>query len=204
MQTPPREANRSLVFAILVEGGLGVLALAAGWLLGHSPAIGMSLAPATFAGQLQAVGLGILATFPLLAALGAADRWALPAVSRVRNLAERAVRQIFPNPRRWQLVLVASAAGFGEELLFRGLLQAGLAELFPLPYAPFLALVVASLVFGAFHWLNTTYAILAALAGVYFGVLLLLSGSLWPPIVAHGLYDFLALWYLLAPNKTIG
>jgi membrane protease YdiL (CAAX protease family) len=204
MQMPPRAANRSLVFAILVEGGLGVVALLVGWLLGHSPAIGMSLASATLADQLQVIGLGVLATFPLLAALAAADRWAVPAVSRVRDLAQQAVRQIFPNPRWWQIALVASAAGFGEELLFRGLLQAGLSELLPVPHAPLVALVAASLVFGAFHWLSTTYAILATLAGVYFGGLLLYSDSLWPPMIAHGLYDFLALRYLLAPNKAIG
>jgi uncharacterized protein len=200
----PMAANRPLVFAILVEGGLGAVALLVGWLLGHSPAIGISLVSATFADQLQAIGLGVLATFPLLAALAAADYWSLPAVSRVRDQAERAVRQIFPNPRWWQIALVASAAGFGEELLFRGLLQAGLAELLPVPHAPLVALAIASLVFGAFHWLSTTYAILATMAGVYFGSLLLYTDSLWPPMIAHGLYDFLALWYLLAPNKPIG
>jgi membrane protease YdiL (CAAX protease family) len=204
MQTPPREASWSLVLAILVEGGLGVVALVAGWLLGHWPAIGMSLEPDTFASQLQAIGLGIAATIPLLAALAAADHWSLPAVSRVRDQAERAVRQIFPRPRWWQLALVSAAAGFGEELLFRGLLQAGLAELLPVPYATWIGLIAASLVFGAFHWLSTTYAILATLAGLYFGCILMYTDSLWSPIIAHGLYDFLALSYLLAPNKTIG
>lgn len=204
MPKPLREADRSLVFAILVEGGLGVAALGLGWLLGHWPAIGISSDPATFADQLQAIGLGIVATIPLLAALAAADRWSWPPVSRVRDQAERAVRQIFPRPRWWQLALVSAAAGFGEELLFRGLLQAGLADLLPAPHSRWIGLAIASLVFGAFHWLSTTYAILATLAGLYFGCVLMYTDSLWPPIIAHGLYDFLALRYVLAPNKTIG
>ena len=59
------------------------------------------------------------------------------------------------------------------------------------------------MLFGVCHWLNTTYAILAMLAGVYFGVLLMLSGSLWTPIVAHAAYDFCALVYLLRPQNLI-
>jgi membrane protease YdiL (CAAX protease family) len=38
-------------------------------------------------------------------------------------------------------------------------------------------------------------------AGLYFGWLLIASGSLWPPIVAHALYDFVALCYLLRPEE---
>ena len=98
---------------------------------------------------------------------------------------------------------MAAAAGLGEELLFRGLVQAGLAKLIPGAAGVWIALVVASLVFGIFHWLNTTYAFLAALAGLYFGLLLMATGSLWPPIVAHALYDFVALWYLLRPNQMV-
>ena len=47
------------------------------------------------------------------------------------------------------------------------------------------------------------YAVLAVLAGVYFGLLLMLTGSLWTPIVAHAAYDFIALVYLLRPQNLI-
>lgn len=202
-------SHRSLLLALAVEGGLGVVAFFIGWLLGHWPAIGMGWASPGVGDQLQAIGLGIVATLPPLAVLALIDRFPYEPLDRVRQLAEAAIRQMFPEPRLWQLALVAAAAGLGEELLFRGLLQAGLAELlgttdlFGLATGPWIALVIASLVFGVFHWLDTTYALLAALAGLYFGLLLMATGSLWPPIVAHALYDFVALWYLLRPNQMV-
>jgi membrane protease YdiL (CAAX protease family) len=67
-----------------------------------------------------------------------------------------------------------------------------------------MALGVASVVFGVCHWLNTTYAILAMLAGAYFGWLLIRTGSIWSPIVAHATYDFIALIYLIRPAKLLG
>jgi membrane protease YdiL (CAAX protease family) len=53
--------------------------------------------------------------------------------------------------------------------------------------------VVAAGVFGVCHWLNRTYAVLATLMGVYFGLLLVWTGNLWTPILAHAVYDFVAL-----------
>jgi membrane protease YdiL (CAAX protease family) len=193
-----------LVLALSVEGGLGVVAIAVGWLLDHWPAIGMGWSSPAAVEQWRAIGLGVIGTLPLLLALLVLDRFPIAPLERVRQIAQDAIGQMFPQPRVWQLALVALAAGLGEELIFRGLLQAGLASWLTVPGGTWLALGTASLVFGAFHWLNTTYAILAALAGVYFGWLLIVTGSLWPPIVAHALYDFAALWYLVRSNKMIG
>jgi hypothetical protein len=48
--------------------------------------------------------------------------------------------------------------------------------------------------------LSATYAILAALIGLYLGLLLIWTGNLLAPAVAHGLYDFIALLYLVRGN----
>jgi membrane protease YdiL (CAAX protease family) len=53
--------------------------------------------------------------------------------------------------------------------------------------------------FGLLHPITPTYAVLAALMGAYLGGVWLASGNLLVPIVAHALYDFIALAYLLAP-----
>jgi hypothetical protein len=45
--------------------------------------------------------------------------------------------------------------------------------------------------------LTPTYAALATLIGLYMGVLLVVSGGILAPIVAHAAYDFVALWYLV-------
>lgn len=179
------------------------MALGLGWLAGFSPAIGMRPLALTAHNQWQAIGLGVLATVPLLAALIVMDRFPIGPLDRIRQISVEAIGQLFPQPRLWQLAAVSAAAGLGEELLFRGLLQAGLAQWIGGGAGPWIGLAIASLTFGAFHWLNTTYALLAALAGAYFGWLLIASGSLWTPIVAHGLYDFVALYYLVRSSQML-
>jgi CAAX protease family protein len=91
-----------------------------------------------------------------------------------------------------ELVLLAVAAGVSEEVLFRGVLQTGLARVVP----AWLALLVASAAFGLVHFASRTYAAVAGVIGVYLGTLLLVQGSLLTPIVTHTLYDFVALLYL--------
>jgi membrane protease YdiL (CAAX protease family) len=197
-------SHRNLGLALLVEGGLGLAALGIGWLIGFWPAIGIRFDSPAAGDQLWAIGLGVLGTAPPLVALVLLDRVPLRYLEQVKEVAARVLDHMFPNPRWWQLALVAAAAGFGEELMFRGLLQGGLAHWIGSPAGPWIALGIASLVFGVFHWLNTTYALLAAVAGLYFGWLLIATGSIWPPIVAHALYDFIALCWLLRPNQVVG
>jgi uncharacterized protein len=194
--------------ALLFEGGLGVGALALGWLLGHSPLVGISGESEQARNQVAAIGWGLVATGPLLVALVVMERFPVGPLGRLREMTTRVILQMFGGATIAQLAVVSVAAGFGEELLFRGLIQAGIqAGLSPvisdIP-GMVVALVVASVLFGVCHWLNTTYAILAMLAGAYFGLLLLLTGNILAPIVAHAAYDFLALVYLIHPQHLLG
>jgi membrane protease YdiL (CAAX protease family) len=91
-----------------------------------------------------------------------------------------------------ELAVVALLAGLGEETLFRGVLQQALDG--PLP--TWVALLATAALFGAAHWVTPTYAFLAGLVGLYFGALYLLSDNLLAPIVAHALYDVVALTLL--------
>ena len=94
-------------------------------------------------------------------------------------------------------MLISLFAGAGEEMLFRGLIQAGLDEWMTGPAGAWIALAVASLLFGLAHMVSATYAVVAALIGAYLGALLIATDNLLAPIVAHGLYDFVALIYLV-------
>ena len=64
------------------------------------------------------------------------------------------------------------------------------------------ALVLASLVFGLVHAASRVYALFAALMGLYLGAVFLLRNSLIPPILAHGLYDFVALGVVAARYRN--
>ena len=134
-----------------------------------------------------------MAAVPLLLGL----RWTLTTgTNSVRRLVALVVEQLGPLLARrspLELVLLAALAGVAEEILFRGVLQAGLARVLPETWA----LVVASAAFGLAHFITPTYAVLAGLAGLYLGGLFLLQGNLTAPIVAHAVYDIVALNYVV-------
>ena len=141
---------------------------------------------------LAAFGTGIVAVVPLLLGL----RWTLSTgMKSMRRLVALVVEQLGPllAPRsRVELALLAALAGVAEEVLFRGVVQAGLSRVLPQAWA----LVAASAAFGLAHFISPAYAVLAGLAGLYLGSLFLLQGSLTAPIVAHAVYDVVALTYV--------
>ena len=85
------------------------------------------------------------------------------------------------------IVIIGIAAGLGEEWLFRGVLQ------------PLVGLLVASVLFGLAHMGGRhmlAFAIWASAMGAALGGLAIVTGGLIAPMVAHGLYDMLALAHL--------
>ncbi|MEO8089080.1 MAG: CPBP family intramembrane glutamic endopeptidase [Gemmatimonadales bacterium] len=138
---------------------------------------------------LTGVGVGIAAAVPLLLGL----RWTLTTSTKsIRGLVALVVDELGPllAPRSpVSLVFLATLAGLAEEVLFRGVVQTGLARLLP----EWAALVLASAGFGLAHFISPAYALLAGLAGLYLGGLFLLQGNLLAPIVAHAVYDVVAL-----------
>ncbi|WP_299749551.1 CPBP family intramembrane glutamic endopeptidase [uncultured Tateyamaria sp.] len=108
-------------------------------------------------------------------------------------------REIILTPAEWQVVWVACLAaflvGFFEELLFRGVLLHGLrARMAAVP-----AVLVAAVIFGSFHFVNwvngqpldATVAQVSGAAGggVFYGAMVLWTGSIWPSVMLHGLWD---------------
>lgn len=185
---PPVEFSRSAFAAALAfEAGLGLLALAAGALLGHSPLVG------TPGGAAGALVTGALAALPLAGVLALTDRLPFEWLRELRRLAEDLLPLLFPRATRLQLALVSLAAGCGEELLFRGLIQAGVARWVGGDAGVWLGLAVGSALFGLAHPLTRAYAAVAAAIGLYLGALMLITGSILAPIAAHAVYDYLAL-----------
>lgn len=182
---------------VMFEMFLGLVAVAIGAALGHRPWIGMFSADADASYQLQAMGWGVLAAIPMLLVVLSAYRWPLGPLRSVRRVSERQIAPLFQSLSIWEKAAVSLAAGLGEELMFRGLLQAGLAAAIGGQAGLWIGLAVASVVFGVCHWLNRTYAVLATAMGVYFGWLLIATGNLWTPIVAHAVYDFVAIVVLI-------
>lgn len=178
-----------VTLALLFEGGLVLIAIAVGLLLGVP-----ALADVRF--DTDSVAQGAAATLPMLLLLSPLAR-RHHGLERLRDDVTRQILPLFKNASLPQLALLSALAGLGEEALFRGVLQTWLAQ----HLGDAGGLVLASIVFGLAHFINRSYALLATLIGLYLGWLYLTSGNLLLPVIAHGLYDFVALIVLLNDGK---
>jgi membrane protease YdiL (CAAX protease family) len=159
-----------------------LLALLIGRLFHHHPLATWTLDP-------RGVLLSAAATVPPVAALVAILRSARPAWRDLVRTVERAAGDLIAPLSPWQVVLLSALAGLGEEAMFRGLLQSGLASLVGMP----VALVLASLAFGGAHLVTASYAVVATVMGLYLGWLFALTDNVAVPALVHGLYDAAAI-----------
>jgi uncharacterized protein len=190
---PSRPTPSPDFFRLAITGEAGLLLLAWGlarWL---------RVTPWEPAGSpVAGVVWGILAALPLLIAL----RWMLSTrMAPIRRLVALVDEQLAPlllPLSAWQLGALAMVAGISEETLFRGVLQAGLGRLL----SPAGGLLVASGLFGLAHFASRTYAAVAALMGLYLGLLFLIQRSLVAPVVTHAVYDLAALLWLVQRTRS--
>lgn len=132
----------------------------------------------------------LLAVLPLLVFFAVTYRWPCGPLKRIKQLLLEVLGPSLAACRWYDLPLLAGLAGLGEELLFRGVIQLGIAQ----GTSPAIGLVVASVIFGVAHAVTPTYAVLAGMMGLYLGGLLQLEATpnLLPPILVHALYDLAA------------
>jgi membrane protease YdiL (CAAX protease family) len=108
-------------------------------------------------------------------------------VDGVRAVYRELLIPLFSRVSRPGIVLIGIAAGIGEEWLFRGVLQ------------PTLGLAPASILFGLAHVGGSRmlpFGVWATAMGFALGALAIATGGLLAPIVAHGVYDIVALEYI--------
>jgi membrane protease YdiL (CAAX protease family) len=159
--------------AVLFEGSLIGVAGALGWWFEIDPL-------GRLAWDVAGLFWGLAATLPMIGLFLAANRYPLGPLRKIKQFLHEALGPSLAACRWYDLLLVAGVAGFGEELLFRGVLQ------------PLMNNFWSNVVFGLVHFITPAYALLAGMIGGYLGWLLNHSGNVLAPIVAHGLYDFLA------------
>jgi len=182
LEPPQQPKGRTFAVAILFESALGFVGLAFAWWQGIRVYLRLEF---TF----ESTSRGILACLPMLVLLGIATTVSWAPLLRLRQQVESLVREMFADSHWLELALVSLAAGVGEEVLFRGALQPWIANL----VNPMFALCAVSLLFGLAHALSAAYLAAATLIGFYLGWLAMEYDDLVAPIVAHALYDFVAL-----------
>jgi membrane protease YdiL (CAAX protease family) len=179
------------VLGIAFEAALGLLALGLGWLFGQPPL-------ETFRWDLRDGVLGAAASLPLFATAVLAVRFQRRPWADIVRFFDEVIRPLFRGTGTLGLAAISLAAGVGEEMLFRGLLQPVLGR----ALGPWGGLCVASLLFGLMHPFSPAYFVLATLCGLYLGWCWQASGNLLTAVVTHALYDFLALVYLLRTDTA--
>lgn len=181
-----------MLLGLGVEGGLAGVALVVGWLAGQSPL-------ERFCWDARAVAVGSVASVPLLLLFLIAMRWPIGPLARIERFLREVVQPLFAQSGVVDLALISLAAAIGEEMLFRGLLQ----DLLGRCLGVWLALVIASVLFGLAHPITVAYCLWAALIGGYLGWLYLASENLLVVIAVHAVYDFAALCYLTRDGTTV-
>jgi uncharacterized protein len=176
--------------AAVFEGGLAIVAIGLGWLLGQPPL-------RTFCFDARDAALGIAATLPPLALFWLCLKVPLPSLKTITRILDETLVPMFRECGLVELAIISMLAGLGEEMLFRGVIQAAVAEQIGGPRGVWLGLAAAAILFGMLHAITPTYALLAGLIGLYLGWLWLLCGNLLAPITTHAVYDLVVLVYLV-------
>ena len=179
-QTLFKESSRLLVVALVGEGLLAGVAL--GWIRLRGLDVGAGdLMPGLSLGLGAALLLG-LGNYVVL-------RLAPPIqpVRAIRRLYQETLRPLFAEVGPLEIVGVSLAAGVGEELLFRGAVQAEF------------GVMAASVLFGLAHISGRSslvFGLWVAIMGFGLGGLAHAAGGLLAPIVAHTVYDAIAISYI--------
>lgn len=177
---------------LIVEAAIIPLAYLLGGLAGIDPGASLHVSLAGLAG-------GLVATLPLLGLLGgisALRDW--PPLGRIVHLVDEVLGPLADSSRRVERIALCGLAGLGEELLFRGFVQAWLGR----QLGSAAGLLLGGLIFGMVHALTPLYLVLAGLIGIYLGGVWMVTGNLLTPVVAHALYDLAALAWLLRSRPS--
>lgn len=131
------------------------------------------------------LGLAMAVVSFCISVLGKKFQHVLPFFASFEDFIQTTLAPIFAEVNPIDILLIALASGFCEEVFFRGVLQTQ----FGLP--------IASIVFGLFHLTGNKkhmfYVVWAMLAGALLGWMLMIFNSLWVPICAHVINNFVSI-----------
>jgi len=180
-----------LLITVVAEGGLFLLGLLL--LAGSDRGLW-----ARFDLSWIATAYAISLCVPMFVALYLVARSRWEPLSRLGREIDEKITPIFTRCKIIDLALIAFFAGVGEELFFRGWMQAVLVE----RSGVVLGILITSAIFGLLHYLSMAYAIYAFITGIYLGLIYQVSGNLYIVMSIHAIYDFVALLYLFKKGKT--
>ncbi len=179
--------------ACLFEASLTLVAVVLGMIANINPFENLKFSE-------LAIVYGVLGTAPLFMMFLSLEQVRHTSVSSIKDLLLKTLGPGLHKYHWTDLLILASIAGFSEELLFRGVIQPWIEH----AWGAVTGLVVSNLIFGLVHAVTPLYALLATLVGIYLGLALDVTGdkNLLVPVIIHGLYDFLAFLALMKTFKS--
>ena len=181
---PLRTLTRFELFklATLFQGGILVAGLIIAWL------VGINLAE-VWTWSSESIVRGVLATIPMLIVFGITELFDWDPFRRIQKFLHETLGPVIVRCTIWELLYLAFLAGISEEILFRGAIQNALVL-----WSLLGGVVIANLLFGICHAFSPAYFFLATAAGFYLSWVAGWSEqNLLPAVVAHTLYDLIAL-----------
>lgn len=193
MQNSSPKPDSFFRIACYFEAALIVVAVMIGWLTDVDP-----FADLVF--DEQAFGHGILLTLPLLLIFFAMQQLPYKPFRQIRTLLLETLGARLYYCHWTDLLILASIAGFSEEILFRGALQPWLENVTGVSAG----LLISNVIFALVHAVTPLYALLAMLMGLYLGLSLDYGEerNLLTPIIIHGFYDFVAFIAILRDYRN--
>lgn len=192
VENPGRNGSKAPAWwGILFEASLVGVAWILGWFLNQSPI-------ASWRWDFEDTALGLLATLPMLVVFMVCLHLRAGPFEKIRRIFEDYLRPMFEPCGIVEFALISLAAGLGEEMLFRGVLQ----PVFARWMHPWIALGLASVLFGLMHPISFVYFLITTIFGIYFGWLMMARDNLLLVVVTHAVYDFLALVYYFRLRKS--
>ncbi len=183
MDKTPIKPEKFFKTACYFEGSLILVAMVLGWIADVDPFEYLFFSE-------SALLYGLFGTLPLFLIFLAMHYMPFTAIKQIRQIL---IDTLGPSLHRYQwadLFILAVIAGVSEEILFRGVIQPWMENLWGMTAG----LIASNILFGLVHAITPLYAILATSVGIYLGLFLDYGGerNLMTPIVIHAVYDFLA------------
>jgi membrane protease YdiL (CAAX protease family) len=176
------DGGQVLLLLLATQAAVVVLVLLAASFFGGRPRDVLKLG--AIDGGLTSIGYAMVLMAGLLGLLNAVLYWLQ---SDVLSDMEQYLHLVRSEPWLLSVLAIGIGAPLMEELLFRGFLLSALARS-RLGFAP--AAVLTTGAWTALHWGYSVVGLLEVFGvGLYFSWLLWRTGSLWPPLICHAVYN---------------
>lgn len=188
MNEPSIDPDNFFKTACYFESALVLVAIVLGWMLDMNPFEFIIF-------NEQAVINGIMGTLPLCLIFIALNQLQLDSLQKIRLVLHQTLGPSLHKHHWADLFVLAAIAGISEEILFRGVIQPWMENL----WGVVAGILVSSIIFGLVHAVTALYFVMATAVSIYLGLYLGYDSTrnLLTPIIIHSLYDFFAFVVIL-------